>query len=101
MKKIKKLLRLQRTESRDHARVELSPLLMEATKISTCKIPHEITVVVPRVEVREKIQTPFFTRSRETIYNSITIVIAPRAPLTGGENSGRRCLKGLPVSENP
>ncbi|MEW6572580.1 MAG: hypothetical protein AB1374_02970 [Bacillota bacterium] len=82
MKKLKKLLRLQRTESRDHARVELPPLVMEVTKRFTCKVPHEITVVVPRAEVRERIQMPFFTRNREIIYSSITIIIAPRAPLT-------------------
>lgn len=75
-------------KNKDFAKVELLPLKMELNKVYTYDEPHELSLFIPRVEIREKIETPFFTKTKETIYNSITIVDAPRAPLSEeGEKS--------------
>ena len=44
--------------------------------------PHEVTVVLPRVEMRKKCLNPDCSQYEcETIYSSITVVHAPRHPL--------------------
>lgn len=67
----------------DYARIELGPLKMKMKKYYNYERPHEISVIVPRVEMRKEIKSPFFTLTEEIIYNSVTIVNAPQAPLAG------------------
>lgn len=63
--------------------IKLADLKMTLYDTFTNDPPHEVSIYVPRVEIREKVQTILFTKSREIIYNSITIVDAPRHPLAG------------------
>lgn len=72
------------------ARISLGPLLLELDKTYNYPTPHEVTLVVPRVEIRKKLQTPFFTWSKEYIYNSVTLVDAPQAPLSEGIGSTKK-----------
>lgn len=83
MKKVLIFLKNLYFKNKDKARVEIGPLKMALEKKYTYDHPHETSLFIPRVEIREKIETPFFTRTKEIIYNSITIVDAPRAPLSG------------------
>lgn len=49
--------------------------------------PHEVTVVLPRVEMRKKCLKPDCSEYEyEIIYNSITVVHAPRHPLAAPED---------------
>lgn len=64
----------------DKASIELGPLKMMVEKRFCSDTPNEITVVVPRVEIRETIKDN--ETVREYIYNSITIVDSPiREPI--------------------
>ncbi|MEW6447741.1 MAG: hypothetical protein AB1426_06600 [Bacillota bacterium] len=83
---IGKLFKLRRTDNSEYARLKLASLVMEVSKRYIHNTPHEVSIIVPRVELSETIKAPFFTLTREVTYNSVTIVIAPRAPLTGEVN---------------
>ncbi|MFZ7102811.1 MAG: hypothetical protein ACOWWO_09135 [Peptococcaceae bacterium] len=72
--------------NKDSARVELGPLKMSLKKIMAYDHPHEFSIFIPRVEIREKVNWLFYRKTREIIYNSVTIVDAPRAPLHDNEN---------------
>lgn len=79
--------------NKDLARIKIGPLMMELEKIYDFDTPHEVTLVIPRVEIRKKVQTPLFTFAKEIIYNSVTIVDAPRHPLAG-ERAEKKALSG-------
>ncbi|KAB3530220.1 hypothetical protein [Alkaliphilus serpentinus] len=68
---------------KDYVKVELEDLKMEMVRITDKEIPHEVTVVIPRVEIREKYDGDGNLTEREVILNSITMVHAPRHPLAG------------------
>jgi len=87
MKRILIFLKRFSLKNKDKAKIEIGPLKMFLEKKYKYDFPHETSLYIPRVEIREKIESPFFTKTKETIYNSITIVDAPRAPLSG-ENNG-------------
>jgi hypothetical protein len=69
-----------KTPNYDKACIELGPLKMMVEKRFCSDTPNEITVVVPRVEIRETIKDN--ETVREYIYNSVTIVDSPiREPI--------------------
>ncbi|KAB3535519.1 hypothetical protein F8154_06140 [Alkaliphilus pronyensis] len=67
----------------DYVKVQLKPLDIEMSRNTNPDIPHEVTVVVPRAEIREKFNEKGQLIEREVILNSITVVHAPRHPLAG------------------
>ncbi|GAB6085751.1 hypothetical protein [Alkaliphilus crotonatoxidans] len=72
-----------RPPQNDSIQVELPGLLIKMTRITDPEIPHEVTVVVPRAEIREKFDENNRVIEREVLLNSITVVHAPRHPLAG------------------
>lgn len=68
---------------RDYIKVQLQQLNMEMLRVTDKDIPHEVTVIVPRAEIREKYDEKGNLIEREVILNSITMVHAPRHPLAG------------------
>lgn len=68
---------------RDYIKVQLQQLNMEMLRVTDKDIPHEVTVIVPRAEIREKYDEKGNLIEREVILNSITLVHAPRHPLAG------------------
>lgn len=74
------------SKNKDQAKIEIGPLKMFLEKQYKYDHPHETSLYIPRVEIREKIESFLFTKTKETIYNSITIVDAPRAPLSENNN---------------
>jgi hypothetical protein len=51
------------------------------TRCLTYNIPHEVTIVVPRAEIRKEIISPDGEREvSEIILNSITVVHSPQRP---------------------
>jgi len=87
MKKVFLFFKNKLNKNKDQAEIEIGPLKMFLEKKYKYNHPHETSLFIPRVEIREKIESFFFTKTKEIIYNSITIVDAPRAPLSG-ENNG-------------
>lgn len=67
----------------DNIEVELEDLYIKMSRITDQQIPHEVTVVVPRAEIREKYDENHNLIEKEVILNSITVVHAPRHPLAG------------------
>ncbi|WP_051585774.1 hypothetical protein [Caldanaerobius polysaccharolyticus] len=77
-KKIAEFIGLRHTQQ-DVINLNLYGLNITISRKLDIDVPHEVTVVVPRVEIREKIadkNNP--QREREIIFNSITVVHAPR-----------------------
>ncbi len=68
---------------KDCIQVDLADLTIKMTRITNPDIPYEVTVVVPRAEIREKYDENNQVIEREIILNSITVVHAPRHPLAG------------------
>lgn len=65
----------------DHAELQLEDVNVKLSRKLNLLIPHEITVVIPRVELRDRqYVNGKLIAEKERIYNSITIVHAPRHP---------------------
>ena len=71
----------------DHIHVKLENLYIQMSRITDPGIPHEVTVVVPRAEIREKYDDRGSLIEKEIILNSITVVHAPRHPLAGSPST--------------
>ncbi|QUH25986.1 hypothetical protein [Serpentinicella alkaliphila] len=71
----------------DYIQVKLEDLYIEMKRITDPGIPHEVTVVVPRAEIRERYNEQGELIEKEIILNSITVVHAPRHPLAGPPSS--------------
>ena len=67
----------------DCIKVSLFGLEIVVKRITDPDIPHEVTVVTPRAELREKYDENNQLIEKEIILNSITVVHAPRHPLAG------------------
>jgi hypothetical protein len=61
----------------DVVEVNLPGLTISLKRKQTLEIPHEVSVIIPRAEIRLK------EHEMELIYSSITVVHAPRHPLAG------------------
>lgn len=79
-----KLIPCKKTKNQcDQIELQLEDLYIKMNRITDQQIPHEVTVVVPRAEIREKYDENQNLIEKEVILNSITIVHAPRHPLAG------------------
>lgn len=59
--------------------LQLAELQIHVRRQKSVDIPHEITIVVPRVEIRRRYTRPDGgDGEEELIYNSVTVVHAPR-----------------------
>ncbi len=67
----------------DYIQLQLEGLNIQMSRITDPAIPHEVSVIVPRAEIREKYDENNRLVEREVILNSITVVHAPRHPLAG------------------
>jgi hypothetical protein len=77
--------------------ITLSLPLLDITvvrKLNT-DVPHEVSVIVPRAEIR------YTEGSLELIYNSITVVHAPRHPLAGEQPPETGAMAGTAGSPGP
>lgn len=71
----------------DHIELQLEDLYIKMNRITDQETPHEVTVVVPRAEIRKKYDEKQNLIEEEIILNSITIVHSPRHPLAGPPGS--------------
>lgn len=67
----------------DCIHLQLYGLDIKMGRLTNPDVPHEVTIVVPRAEVREKYDTQGRLTEKEIILNSITVVHSPRHPLAG------------------
>lgn len=66
---------------KDDVIINIAGLTMKVSRFSTLPVPHEVTAVIPRVELRIwRYQNEKLIEIEEKIFNSITIVHAPRHP---------------------
>lgn len=71
-----------KTRQKDDIIVKLPGLYIKLSRNLTLETPHELTIVLPRIEMRRKnIENDGSSWEEEIIYNSITIVHAPRHEL--------------------
>lgn len=71
--------------ARQNAFVELRlpGLYIKVKRNTDINVPHELTVIVPRAEMRKKcLNQDCNTYEYEIIYSSITVVDAPKSPPT-------------------
>ena len=54
-------------KNKDTARIELGPLKMFMEKTYTYHHPHELSLYIPRVEIRERVETPFYQNQRNSL----------------------------------
>lgn len=83
----------------DVVELDLEGLHISVRRKSTLDIPYEVSVYVPRAEIRKSYESGSLganSSKSETILNSITIVHAPRHPLAG---EGSKELKKPPVAK--
>ena len=74
----------KRNKQVDVVELTLPGLNIKMSRNILLDTPHEITVVVPRAEIRKICQNEDCSKFQcELIYSSITLVHAPRHPLAG------------------
>jgi len=70
--------------NKDRVELQLNDLVVILSRELSIDVPHEVSIIVPRAELRQKVVHPDKSEeSSEVILNSITIVHAPRHPLAG------------------
>jgi len=81
---IGKLLKKTSNRQLDTVEVSLPGLNIKMSRKVDLDTPHEVTVVVPRAEMRKTCHNDDCGKYEcEIIYSSITVVHAPRHPLAG------------------
>ncbi|MTI79339.1 MAG: hypothetical protein FH758_00445 [Firmicutes bacterium] len=65
----------------DEVKLQLEDVCIKLIRKLNIPIPHEVTIVIPRVEFRDReYENGELVKEKERIYNSITVVHAPRHP---------------------
>lgn len=80
---VKKITPFIKRSSSDDIEVRLPGLYIRVKRETPPDVPYEVTVVVPRAEMRRRFDEQSKKEDWELIYSSITIVHAPRHPLAG------------------
>lgn len=77
----------------DRINLSLGELTIIVERYSKLPVPHEVSAIVPRVEIRRSVKKEGeFAASSEVLLNSITVVHAPRHP-PAGESKRRINIK--------
>ena len=67
----------------DRVLLELPGVKMRLERCTGDQQPHEVTLVLPRIEIRKTTKSAAAETTEEYIYSSITVVHAPRHPQEG------------------
>ena len=71
---------------KDEVIINIAGLTMKVSRFSTLPVPHEVTAVIPRVELRTwRYRNGELIEIEEKVFNSVTIVHAPRHPPGGAK----------------
>ena len=89
--KIKKALFKNNSPEKDFdiACVKIGELKITLARKIESRVPHEFSVIIPRVEIREKGFRDGCFYEKETIYNSVTIVHSPQNRLSESAHVGK------------
>lgn len=83
-----KFIKKTKARQNDTVEVNLPGLCIKVTRNINLDMPHELTVVIPRAEMRKTCLNDDCSKYEyELIYSSITIVHAPRHPPAGASSS--------------
>lgn len=83
-----KTLSLNNKSHKEKVNLNLAGLNIKLYRHSHIDTPNEITIVVPRVEIRQKCLNDDCSQfENEIIFNSVTVVSAPRHPLADPESN--------------
>ncbi|MTI84601.1 MAG: hypothetical protein FH756_12010 [Firmicutes bacterium] len=89
----------------DEVEIEIEDIKMCLKRKVNLQVPHEISAIIPRAEIRKRtFEAGVLTSEEEILLNSITIVHAPRHPLAGETPPGndQKEEQGLtPSPQNP
>jgi len=89
----------------DKVFLELDDYLeIKLTRMLTYDTPHEVTIVIPRVEIRHEHVKPTGEKtSSEILMNSITVVHSPQRPSHEGDGPSSeiatRTIKAIPAKQ--
>lgn len=67
----------------DRVLLELPGIKMKLERCASDSLPHEVTLVLPRIEIRRTTKSGAAETTEEYIYSSVTVVHAPRHPEEG------------------
>ncbi len=70
--------------NQDQVQLELAGLEIYLKRCFSYDLPHEVTIVVPRAEIRKRKNKDENIEETEIILNSITIVHSPQRPASKG-----------------
>jgi hypothetical protein len=75
----------------DVAAIKIGDLLVTMARRVNLPVPHEFSVFVPRVEIRQRYyRDNQLQYEKELIFNSLTIVHAPQHPPAEGDKNSRK-----------
>ncbi|AGB40439.1 hypothetical protein Halha_0447 [Halobacteroides halobius DSM 5150] len=84
--KLEKLFKKEcHCRNEDEIHLDLDGLEIDMERCFAYDRPHEVTVVVPRAEIRKRLETEDKTKELEILLNSITIVHSPYRSSDEGE----------------
>lgn len=80
--KTKQVVLSSEDKTTDHINIDIGGLHLSVKHETTSEIPTELSVILPRIEMRDKCSfaPPTKCTSREIILNSISIILSPRNP---------------------
>jgi len=78
----------------DMAAIKIGDVVVAMARRLTSTVPHEFSVYVPRVEIRQRYyQDNQLKYEKEMIFNSLTIVHAPQHPPAESGRANAACQK--------
>jgi len=78
--------------NKDEIMLNLDGLEIYLERCFAYDMPHEVSIFVPRAELRKTVQTGDHTEEIEILLNSITVVHSPQRPTSDGNDIKRRNL---------
>ncbi len=82
--------KLRRAKQEDVGMIKIGELAVAMARRVDLAVPHEFSIFVPRVEIRQRYyRDNQLQYEREIIFDSLTIVHAPQRPPAGGERNER------------
>ncbi|MFW5981322.1 MAG: hypothetical protein ACOCRU_01970 [bacterium] len=85
-RKTKKIFKINnKCSNQDNVQLRIDGLEILLNRCFAYDIPHEVTIVVPRAELRKRVKNGDREEEIEILLNSITVVHSPQRPSHEGE----------------
>jgi len=97
----KNLVKNNNARQADKVEVSLPGLTIKMSRNVDLDTPHEVTVVIPRAQMRKTCLNGDCSKCEyELIYSSITVVHAPRHPLAGEKTLSAKTASSYELTDN-